>query len=422
LKGLPWPGFDPHSALDGRKAIPRSSPSDTPRARSAPIGASLAREWPTGVQGDRPIDDTPPAQHAAGIRPGDTIERVDGEPSMGSISRGWFQRSASRAWSDGPITVLRAPHLLPMWRFADASHFETSRSKALIHRVRAQSLRQDPAISSTSTRRSSHPRSIGTAEAGAGGRLSLTGFHPPICARPRGRACLDHAGRHWPATSIDGGKRSVSTRCLKAAKITRPVRRPTRKAYRLGREPDGRPSIINRRLGIGLRDLSAGAAGMIRCAPRLMGTRELFGKGIGCRRIVPPPRAKGALRLHRPPITTPSVHALDPGAMHRARCLGRGRRRSSRISGRAGQPRSPICGGACSSRSRSVADPPRSPARLNAKLSVRQCPVEDKSPSIRFVLGTDQGLQLSVARDSLRERQSGDRAPRPALNSQGKKR
>ena len=73
LKGM-LAGLDPHSAYMDTKEY-REFTADT-RGEFGGIGAELARDG-GHVKVIAPIDDTPAAR--AGIRPGDTIERVDGE-------------------------------------------------------------------------------------------------------------------------------------------------------------------------------------------------------------------------------------------------------------------------------------------------------------------------------------------------------
>ncbi len=73
LKGM-LAGLDPHSAYMDAKEY-REFTSDT-RGEFGGIGAELARDGGR-VKVIAPIDDTPAAR--AGIQPGDTIERVNGE-------------------------------------------------------------------------------------------------------------------------------------------------------------------------------------------------------------------------------------------------------------------------------------------------------------------------------------------------------
>src|SRR5471030_1342844 len=73
LKGM-LAGLDPHSAYMDAKEF-REFSADT-RGEFGGIGAELARDGGR-IKVIAPIDDTPAAR--AGIRPGDTIERVDGE-------------------------------------------------------------------------------------------------------------------------------------------------------------------------------------------------------------------------------------------------------------------------------------------------------------------------------------------------------
>jgi carboxyl-terminal processing protease len=77
VKGM-LSGLDPHSAyMDGKEYRDFTS---TTRGEFGGIGAELTRDGGR-VRVIAPIDDTPAAR--AGIRPGDTIERVDGKPVDG---------------------------------------------------------------------------------------------------------------------------------------------------------------------------------------------------------------------------------------------------------------------------------------------------------------------------------------------------
>src|SRR5260370_9832063 len=101
LKGM-LAGLDPHSAYMDVKEY-REFTSDT-RGEFGGIGAELARDGGR-VKVIAPIDDTPAAR--AGIRPGDTIERVDGEAVDGLDLSEVVERIRGPAGSIVRITLLR---------------------------------------------------------------------------------------------------------------------------------------------------------------------------------------------------------------------------------------------------------------------------------------------------------------------------
>jgi carboxyl-terminal processing protease len=101
LKGM-LAGLDPHSAYMDAKEY-REFSADT-RGEFGGIGAELARDGGR-VKVIAPIDDTPAAR--AGIRPGDTIDRVDGETVDGLDLGEVVQRIRGPAGSVVRLTLSR---------------------------------------------------------------------------------------------------------------------------------------------------------------------------------------------------------------------------------------------------------------------------------------------------------------------------
>jgi carboxyl-terminal processing protease len=101
LKGM-LAGLDPHSAYMDAKEY-REFSADT-RGEFGGIGAELARDGGR-VKVIAPIDDTPAAR--AGIRPGDTIDRVDGETVDGLDLGEVVQRIRGPAGSPVRLTLSR---------------------------------------------------------------------------------------------------------------------------------------------------------------------------------------------------------------------------------------------------------------------------------------------------------------------------
>jgi carboxyl-terminal processing protease len=371
LKGM-LAGLDPHSAYMDVKEY-REFTSDT-RGEFGGIGAELARDGGR-VKVIAPIDDTPAAR--AGIRPGDTIERVDGEAVDGLDLSEVVQKIRGPAGSMVRITVLRGT----------APSFDVE--------LRRDVIRTNPVKAHLEDGRIGYARisifnehaqeqllaSIARLKRESGG--SLTGFILDLRNDPGG--LLDQAVA-IAGDFIDGGT-IVSTRG-RSGEITR----------RFDAEPKG-DRLAGTPMVVLINGASASASEIVAGALQdyaratVMGTRS-FGKGSV--QTIVPLSGKGALRLTTDLYYTPSGRSIQAQGIvpdvavappKEQQIAGGQVSREADLRG-AFKPSRPV-GGSSSS--------PRADAKLPSANAVEDSPIDP------LVLGTDKDYQLSVALDALRK-------------------
>jgi carboxyl-terminal processing protease len=371
LKGM-LAGLDPHSAYMDVKEY-REFTSDT-RGEFGGIGAELARDGGR-VKVIAPIDDTPAVR--AGIQPGDTIERVNGEAIDGLDLSEVVERIRGPAGSVVRITLLRGT--------APSFEVELTRDVIRTNPVKAhlENGRIGYARISIFSERSQEQLVTGIARLKQESGGTLAGFVLDLRNDPGG--LLDEAVA-IAGDFIDGGT-IVSTRG-RDGEITR----------RFDAEPHG-DRLAGTPMIVLINGASASAAEIVAGALQdfaratVMGTRS-FGKGSV--QTIVPLSGKGALRITTDLYYTPSGRSIQAQGIvpdvlvappKEQQIAGAQISREADLRG-AFKP-SRAVGGSSSS------------ARADAKLPPSNA-TED-SPIDPLVLGTDKDYQLSVALDALRK-------------------
>jgi carboxyl-terminal processing protease len=371
LKGM-MAGLDPHSAYMDVKEY-REFTSDT-RGEFGGIGAELARDGGR-VKVIAPIDDTPAAR--AGIRPGDTIERVDGEAVDGLDLSEVVERIRGPAGSIVRITLLRGT----------APSFDVELRRDVIRTNPVKAHLEDGHIGyariSIFNERSQDQLvgAIAQLKRESGG--TLAGFVLDLRNDPGG--LLDQAVA-VAGDFINGGT-IVSTRG-RDGEITR----------RFDAEPQG-DRLAGTPMIVLINGASASASEIVAGALQdytratVMGTRS-FGKGSV--QTIVPLAGKGALRITTDLYYTPSGRSIQAQGI--VPDIAVAPPKDQQIAGAQISREADLRGAFKPSR---AAGGSSSSARADAKLPPSNA-TED-SPIDPLVLGTNKDYQLSVALDALRK-------------------
>jgi carboxyl-terminal processing protease len=286
LKGM-LAGLDPHSAYMDPKEY-REFTADT-RGEFGGIGAELARDG-GHVKVIAPIDDTPAAR--AGIRPGDTIERVDGEIVDGLDLGEVVEKIRGPAGSLVRLTLSRGT----------AQPFELSLRRDIIHTDAVKAQLEDGHIGyvriSIFNERAQEQLLAGIARLKRESGGKLAGFILDLRNDPGG--LLDQAVA-VAGDFIDGGT-IVSTRGRNGKETRRFDAEP--KGDRLA----GTPMVVL------VNGASASAAEIVAGALQdyhratIMGTRS-FGKGSV--QTIVPLAGRGALRISTDLYYTPAGRSIQ---------------------------------------------------------------------------------------------------------------
>jgi carboxyl-terminal processing protease len=286
VKGM-LAGLDPHSAYMDAKEY-REFSADT-RGEFGGIGAELARDGGR-VKVIAPIDDTPAAR--AGIRPGDAIDRVNGETVDGLDLGEVVERIRGPAGSTVRLTLSRG----------SAAPFELELRRDIIHTNAVKARLEDGRIGyvriSIFNERAQEQlvAAIARLKREAGG--TLAGFILDLRNDPGG--LLDQAVA-VAGDFIDGGT-IVSTRG-----------RDGKETRRFSAEPNG-DRLIGSPMVVLINGASASASEIVAGALQdygratLMGTRS-FGKGSV--QTIIPMSGRGALRITTDLYYTPAGRSIQ---------------------------------------------------------------------------------------------------------------
>jgi carboxyl-terminal processing protease len=289
LKGM-LSGLDPHSAYMDAKEY--SDLRAQTRGEFGGIGAELTRDGGR-VKVIAPIDDTPAAR--AGVRPGDVIQRVGGEPVDGLDLTDVVEKIRGPAGSTVRLTLVRGTAEAPFDIELTRAVIEVNPVKARLEAGRIGYVRISVFNEHTQQRLVT---AIERLKREAGGRLS--GFVLDLRNDPGG--LLDQAVA-VAGDFLDGGV-IVSTRG-RDGRLTRRISAPSDATDRL----DGAPMVVL------INGASASASEIVagalqdRGRATIMGTRS-FGKG-SVQTILPIVTTRGAVRLTTDLYYTPSGRSIQ---------------------------------------------------------------------------------------------------------------
>jgi len=289
LKGM-LSGLDPHSAyMDAKEYADLRAQT---RGEFGGIGAELTRDGGR-VKVIAPIDDTPAAR--AGVRPGDVIQRVGGEPVDGIDLSDVVEKIRGPAGSTVRLTLVRGTTDAPFDIELTRAVIEVNPVKARLEPGRVGYVRVSVFNEHTQQRLVA---AIDRLKREANGRL--TGFVLDLRNDPGG--LLDQAVA-VAGDFLDGGV-IVTTRG-RDGRLTRRITAPSDATDRL----EGVPMVVL------VNGASASASEIVagalqdRGRATVMGTRS-FGKG-SVQTILPVATTRGAVRLTTDLYYTPSGRSIQ---------------------------------------------------------------------------------------------------------------